>query len=701
MDARQALEHLARLHEVETCYEDAWRNTRRAGEAALLAILRQLGAPMDSLADAPDALVVCRRQWLRQCLEPVTVCQVDRRPALTLRVSGPTTGGYRARIELEDGEALVSEGALSDLPGVKAHDVAGEQVVDKQLRLDRPLPCGYHRARIELADRPWETLILCPPRRSFQLEGRSWGLFAPVYALRGDRSLGAGDLSDLEAILDWLATLGGQVLGTLPLLATFLDEPFDPSPYAPVSRMFWNEFYLDLHKLLETAEARAARSAVKSEVFMRKVDALRAQPLVDYRRQMALKRSVLGELARAAFVENGVAKESLDAFIRAKPALRDYAEFRAATDLSRKPWQLWPEPQRSGRLASADYREADVQYHLYVQWRSFQQMQALGDRARSLGVGLYLDLPLGVHDAGYDTWRERDAFLQGCSLGAPPDVVFTAGQHWGITPLDPGGLRRQGYRYFIECIRHHMRCAGALRIDHVMGLHRAYCIPEGMPASEGVFVRYRPEELYAVLAIESMRHRTLVVGEDLGTVPAQVRHSMKQAGVHRMHVLQYELEGSQRDPLEQVPPAVVASINTHDMVPFASWWQGSDIEDRVSRHLIAPGQAMDVYEERAQARIVLMQRLGLAASTQERNQLFEVLAAILVRYASSPAQVLLVNLEDLWLEREPQNVPATAEERPNWRRKLQLTLPEIKQRHELIRLLERIDAARAVTDGAG
>ena len=208
-----------------------------------------------------------------------------------------------------------------------------------------------------------------------------------------------------------------------------------------------------------------------------------------------------------------------------------------------------------------------------------QQVAALADKMRSGGLGLYLDLPLGVHRLGYDTWCYPDLFVSGASGGAPPDAVFTKGQDWGFPPLHPDHLRASGYQYFIAGLRSHLQRAGILRIDHVMGLHRLFWIPAGMSASSGVYVRYPADELYAVLCLESHRSRSLIVGENLGTVPARVNAAMRRHGVRGTYVVQYELQPRSDRPLAPVHRQTVASVNTHDMPPLAAFWKGSELDD--------------------------------------------------------------------------------------------------------------------------
>ena len=369
---------------------------------------------------------------------------------------------------------------------------------------------------------------------------------------------------------------------------------------------------------------------------------------------------------------------ALKRFLEAKPQLEDYARFRAVCERRRAPWLEWPARMRAGTLRPGDYDENDRRYHLYVQWLAHQQMGSVSARARRNRSGINLDLPIGAHPDGYDVWRERDAFALAASVGAPPDRVWTHGQNWGFPPLHPERIREQGYRYLVACLRHQMHYAAMLRIDHVLGLHRLFWIPKGAPAGEGAYVHYRAEELYAILCLESHRQRAAIVGENLGTVPPYVNSALARHGILKMFVVQYEVEGGPRRALERVPADALASINTHDMPPFAGWWEGRDIAERRALGLLDPAAARAAHKSRAARRELLAKHLRRAGWLRRTGRgVSEVFRACAGFLAASRAGALLLNLEDLWGETEPQNTPGTSSrERPNWRRPARYALEE-------------------------
>jgi 4-alpha-glucanotransferase len=687
---REDLAELARLYGAQTSYRDAMGNHVEAGHESLLAVLRALRAPVEGMADVAEALRERREELDRRVIEPVIVAWDGHAPSIELR-PGNASGAVAYHLDLESGERRAQVAELRSLPESRSE---GASRPGRRLTLAEPLPPGYHRLTVEIDGRTAESLILSAPTRCYGGDGKPlWGVFLPLYALRTSRSWGAGDFSDLETLAEWTAGLGGGMVATLPLLASFLDEPFEPSPYAPASRLFWNELYLDPRRLPEMEDCPPARRLIESPDFLREVEVLRAAPRVDYARLMALKRRVLEELAQRFFSRPGDRQGDFERFVAGKPGLSNYAAFRAMGDRRGEPWQCWPERPREGALAPADYDEEDRRYYLWTQWAADQQLRSMAAEARRRGPGLYLDLPVGVHGSSYDVWCHRDLFAEGASAGAPPDSFFTQGQDWGFPPLQPDRLRERGYGYLIDCLRHHLEHAGILRLDHVMQLHRLFWVPQGMGAAGGVYVRYPAEELYAVLSIESHRHRAIVVGENLGTVPGEVYEAMDRHEALGMYVVQYELQpGSQG--LRPPPAQCVASLNTHDMPTFQGFLQSRDVDDLQSLGFFTPEQAGQEKERRGWIRHGMEEELppeerGKGAATDAA-----LLRLRLDHLAASPARMVVVSLEDLWRETEPQNVPGTHDERSNWRRKARFSFEEFSTRADVVEPLKRVDEIR-------
>lgn len=694
------LPQLARLYGVQTSYYDVAHSRQQAPAESLLAALKALGAPVESLADIHSALREKRQALCQRMLEPVNVVWGGESPAIKVQLpkalADATLVSY---LETETGEQKFWRWSGANLATLQDVEIEGIKYVTKEIPLPEGLPLSYHRFVLEMPGKSVETLIIAAPRKSYMpptaQENRLWGVFLPLYTLNTRENWGSGEFPDLETITEWVASMGGNVIATLPLLPTFLEKPFEPSPYNPVSRLLWNEFYLDVTKSPDLARCPSALSLLESISFQKEIETSRHSALVDYYRLMALKRRILSELCRCFFAESSERLQDFYNFIQNYPIVEDYACFRATLEKQRVPWRLWPEPLRDGVLREGDYDETVKRYYLYVQWLAHEQVQSLFKKSRKNNTMLYLDLPVGVHPDGYDVWRERNVFGLEASAGAPPDAVFTRGQNWRFPPLHPERIREQGYRYTIAYMRHHLQQAGILRIDHVMGFHRLFWIPKGLEASQGVYVRYRAEEFYAILALESHRSKTIVVGEDLGTVPPYVRPAMSCHGLQRLYVLQYELACNPQKPVSRIPAGSIVSLNTHDMPPFAAFWQALDIEERETLRLLDRKSARA--EQRSRRRI----KEALIAFLQSKGWLkkgvqdiFAITKACLAFLSASPAHVVLVNLEDLWLETQPQNIPSTEEEYPNWQRKARYSLEQFCQMPEVCDTLREIDALR-------
>jgi 4-alpha-glucanotransferase len=694
------LRALARAYGVQTAYHDIVRRRREASPETLLAILRALGAPVAEAGDAPAALRERERSFWERACDPVVVAWDGSPAEIVLRLpQARADGRVLGRLRLEGGGSREMEWDLSRSPAANGARVERERYVTKAVSLPAGIPHGYHALTVEVGSVSREALVIAAPLRAWTPpageRGKEWGVFVPLYALRSERGLGSGDLTDLEGLLEWAGGLGGSVAGTLPLLSAFLSEPFHPSPYAPASRLFWNEFYLDPSRLPELRECPAAQALMESPSFAAALRELRASPRVDYLRGMALKRATLREMAATFFAGRAEREAPFRAFLEEDPAVEDYAAFRAAGDRHRSPWPAWPSRLRDAVVSPGDFDDRDRRYHLYVQWAFHEQFGGIADRARGRGQSVYLDLPLGVSYDSYDVWRHRRLFALESSAGAPPDDFFVQGQDWGFPPMHPERIREDGYRYYRSCVRHQLRYAGILRIDHVMGFHRFFWVPKGMGPKEGAYVRYRAEEFYAILALESHRHRARIVGEDLGTVPPYVRPAMARHGIGRMFVVQFGLKPDSAKALRPVHAGGLACVNTHDMPTFASFWDGLDIEDRVALGLLdreAEGRERARRRALKDALCAFLRAKGrLAAPAADAG---EALRACLAHLAASPAATVILNLEDLYLETEPQNVPGTWTERPNWMRKMRHPFEEVREMPRALEALREVDRLR-------
>jgi 4-alpha-glucanotransferase len=698
------LYRLARLYNMQTAFYGVRHHRHTAGVDSLLAVLQALGAPMASLSDVASALRERTQAVRRQIIEPVTVAWNGERPVIHTTLPDDIAGAtWTVRLELESGESSDWKVQPGDLPVIESSEIEGRRYVVRQLTLPEGLPFGYHKFIFQVKGKSGESMIISAPHRTFSPDNGkntgSWGAFLPLYALKTEQGWGSGDYSGLGAMVDWVAGKGGNCVGTLPLLPVFLDRPYDPSPYAPVSRLLWNEFYIDINKIPELSRCQSAQELLQSASFAAEIASLRGQALVDYRGIMSLKRKVLEQLSKC-LSDSGTARlGEFKRFARENPVVEDYARFRAVMEKQNTSWQLWPPWLRDGDLREGDGDEDVKNYYLYAQWQARQQVRELAEKSRQKDVTLYFDLPLGVHPDGFDAWRYRDIFVTDVAAGAPPDPVFTTGQNWGFPPIHPEKIRAQGYRYVIEYLRHHLQHAAMLRVDHVMGLHRLYWIPRGLDGTQGIYVRYRAEELYAILAVESHRHRSIIVGEDLGIVPGYIRSSMSRHGLHRMYILYYELADSAAPTLRRIPRNCIAGLNTHDMPPFASFWEGADIREKVSLGLLNEKEAGVEKEARLSTKTALTSFLSLNGFLKKAgNGTRSAYQACLAYLSSTRAHTVLLNEEDLWQETRAQNIPGSGAKFPSWRRKARYTLEEFCRMNEVSDILREVDTLRKNKD---
>ncbi|MGZ8635985.1 MAG: 4-alpha-glucanotransferase [Actinomycetota bacterium] len=674
----RGLLELAAACGVQTSYRDTTGRRRTAGPDALRSVLVALGE-----SAGPDGHEHRRRRAAERILDPVLVAWDGRRDAVEVRIpAARAPSRITVRLDLEGGD----QRAWS----VRTEDArSGEGTAE--LRLDADLPFGRHELTVGVGRRTGVATVLSSPRRVHAARGpRDWGVFVPLHALVSEGDWGIGDLGALGRLADGVRELGGGVVATLPLLAGF---PGEPSPYRPASRLFWNEIYVDPASIPELERIPSARRLMRTGRFARELAAARAGRLVDHDRVLALKRRVLAAVARAL---DGEGASALRRFVRVNPEVETYARFRAAGERFGLDWRRWPAAVRRERPRLAELDADAVAYHRLAQWVAERQVSDLGRRAGGAGTGLYLDMPLGVHPDGYDAWRHPAGFAPGVSVGAPPDDFFPGGQDWGFPPLHPERVREDGYAYPIACLRHVFRHAGVARIDHAIGLHRQYWVPAGAPADEGVFVRYPAEEWYAAICLEAHRTGTLVVGEDLGTVPTEVRRALSRHDLLRSYVLELETVPEHTPPVPKPSASSLAALNTHDLPTFAAFWRGLDIRERVEAGFLADERAETRRRAAMRADLVrVLERARLLTSVDADDDR-AVLAACLAWLAGSRARLVVVNLEDLWGERHQQNVPGTAGPE-NWRRRAAATLEDVWRSPEIVHLLRTVDAARRGT----
>lgn len=714
----RSLEEAARIWGIETDYWDIWGKQHHASAAVEKAILESLGVETGNRQAFEESLQHrSQREWNR-ALPPTLVLDIDQTPHHVVVSLAEARGNEEATFEIrfEQGKPTQFSAALSSIPIDQHAVLQGERFVRQRVPIPVDLPLGYHELRLKMAgDHEASTRLIVCPSRAYQphsLESaRTAGIAISLYGVRSERNWGCGDTTDLKAMIDWAGEEAGASFVALnPLHAIPNRQPYNTSPYLPDSVFYRNPLYLDVEQIEDFQTCPRAVKLLKSAAIGREIAALRSAAFVEYERVYRLKLRFLRLLFHKFLDEwrqnSPRAQQFADYMRREGDLLHRFALYSTLDEAIRKTqpdawnWRSWPEeyqdPESPQTQEFARRHWRGVLFHKYLQWQLDVQLAATQEHARERGlsIGLYHDLALATDRFGADLWAHRDFFVSGCRVGSPPDAFAPKGQDWSFPPPNSDRHFEDGYRLFAESIRKNCRHGGALRIDHVMRFFHLFWIPDGMEATEGTYVRDRHEDLLHILALESVRNKVLVVGEDLGTVPDEVRQTL-----HRFGILSYGLFYFARDrngrflePQEYKRDALV-SVTTHDLPTLAGYWLGRDIDARrEAGQLTNEDDYHRMREERIgekQRMLDVLARLHLLPdwfprSARDVPELTgELHNAIVGFLASTPSKLLLLNQEDLLKETEQQNLPGSTEQYPNWRRKMKCTVEELWASNEV------------------
>ncbi|MDH6578284.1 4-alpha-glucanotransferase [Kitasatospora sp. MAP5-34] len=642
---------LAHAHGVDSTYDPGSGPVPVAAHT-LVAVLAALGVD----ASTPEAVRVAserhRAELAGRLLPPCVVVRAGRRTAIDVPAEA------RLTVELE-------EGGCWALPAGRSHWLPAD------------LPLGRHRLKVRTPQREESATLIVAPQRLKGIEQRGWGFLAQLYSVLSDRSWGMGDLGDLAELAQWSGNaLGASFLQLNPLHAGLPGAPSDPSPYRPSSRRFADPVHLRIEAVPEYPYADPAELGELGELTERagrlREEVLRHDGLVDRDGVWALKRQALEILHR---VPRGAGREAAyRAFVeREGDWLERFATWCALAELHGSDWHGWSKSLRhpgSPHVAAAKAAHAGtIEFHRWLAWLVDEQLGAAQHAAERAGmaVGLIHDLAVGAHPDGADAWALQDVLAEGISVGAPPDAFNAHGQDWGLPPWRPDALAAAGYAPYAELLRASARHAGAIRIDHVMGLFRLWWVPAGHPPTQGAYVRYDAEAMLGVLALEAHRAGTHVIGEDLGTVEPGVREELAARGILGTSVLWFERDWQDKGavlPPERWRSACLATLTTHDLPSTAARLSGEHVELRHRLGLLA----RPLEEEQAEAAAELadwrteLTRAGLLAEGAELTP--EALYAFLL---ATPAELVGVWLPDTVGDPRPQNLPGTWDQYPNWR----------------------------------
>jgi len=718
------IERLAQLRGMGDAYHNYRGELQYFSLETKAAILTAMGCMVDdSNALAAEIAQLESARW-RKFL-PVMAISHSARIGFDMNVTAREFGGTIVwRVRLEDGSRL--EGAVSSAACAEVWrgEVAGSWITRRRFELAADLPPGYHQFEARIAGGAIDQclLIVSPPKcfapPALAAGRRLWGLAVQLYTLRSRNNWGIGDFGDLEMLIRWMASCGAGFIGVNPLHALAPADPARSSPYSASSRHFLNVLYISVPAVREFEDCLAARARMGDPEFAHHLDSLRDAPLVDYRGVAELKFEILALLYQdfrdkhlAMRSERG--REFLEFVARRGLPLQMHARFDAldrhfrATQGSASGWMCWPQEFRDVNGSAAarfalEHRE-EVDFYAYLQWLAHEQLVRAQALARELGmpIGLYGDYAVGANPSGSETWVDEASYCLGAEIGAPPDPLALKGQGWGIPPPDPAAMQAQRLHGFIQLLRDNMRYYGALRLDHVMSLYRLWWVPAGCAATAGAYVHYPLQQLLTVLSLESARSSCLVVGEDLGVVPDEMRKAMPEFGLYHYKVLLFEkISGRFRRPDEFAREALAAAT-THDLPTLRSYWEARDIELRRRLNLFPSVEIeKDIVQQRDHDREMLLtalreQKINPAHPNAPLEPYTDELGQALHLYlARSSAALVALQIDDLLGMTDPVNVPGTFAEYPNWQRKVTASIEDMAARADLAERLAQINSAR-------
>lgn len=611
--------------------------------------------------------------------------------------------GKSFRIVLESGETI--DGRFSDDAGAC-------------FMLPPIAQPGYHRL---LAGRNEITLAIAPPRcfgladalhalppKEAQAIRRIWGLSVQLYSLRRKGDGGVGDFSSLAAFAQSAATHGAAAVAISPVHAMFSADVGRFSPYGPSSRLFLNAWHIDPASVLGADAFQSALVSVGKDA-PEKLARFEQNELIDWPGSISLRLALLRKLYEQ-FLAQGERAEFEKFRQEAGGALQDHARFEAihAWRLGRGKgddsgdWRTWPEGLRNPHGAEVERfaREhaQEVGFHEFLQWQTARGLSNAQRAAREAGmpIGLIADLAVGADNGGSQAWSRQEELINGLSVGAPPDIMNPRGQSWGLGAFSPQAMKEKGYGAYIEMLRATFKYAGGARIDHVLGLSRLWLVPQGESPEQGAYLKYPMHDLLRLIALESWRHRAIVIGENLGTVPSGFNDIMAQYGLLGIQVLLFQQDAGRFLTPGEWSKEAIATTTTHDLPTIVGWWGGRDVDWRVKLDLLAVGQSeTEARQDRVRERTAMWRVLSDAGYVKgEMNEAAPLDAAIELM-ADTPAPLAMLPMEDALGVTEQPNLPGTIESHPNWRRRLPQAVDSVLQSMEVAQRLAIMNRSRS------
>ena len=724
---QQLLQQLVEMRGIETQYVDAWGKPATIAESSKAKLLNTLGYDTSSDEKIQSQITQdIKSVWLSP-LNPVQVVRNTQEINLAVRLPIELVNDdHTLTVTCENGDVLTHQFTPVDQEMTTMAHIDDVEFHEYVVTLPLDLPLGYHDVALSADDDEFaRSRLIVAPEACYTpneiKEGKKiWGLSVQLYCVRSEKNWGIGDFSDLALLIEKAAGVGADFIGLNPIHALYPANPNACSPYGPSSRRWLNYLYIDV-TAIDGYDDASVQAIVSSDEFKATLEHARNVEHVDYEAVAHVKLAALKAVfdvydakylrkstkqnkAFKAFVEAG--GESLD-MLAVYDALQSHLKAEGKDSWG---WPVFPQDYKDyynpavAKFKSAN--EQDVKFYLFLQWIAAQQLELASNKATDAGmtIGLYRDLAVGVSEGSAEIWGNKDLYCTGASVGAPPDILGPLGQNWGLPPMDPRKLYEQGYQPIIDLFASNMASSGSLRIDHVMALLRLWWVVKGDNAKDGGYVYYPVDDLLGILALESHRNQSLVIGEDLGTVPEEIRSKLADNGVYSYRVFFFEQaeDGGFFSP-SHYPVQSMSTLTTHDMPTLIGYWHCLDLELGKEIGLYPTEEILQtLYADRHENKQAILDTLhghgsigdNVGRDVNHTGMNRELNNGMQLHMAGGSSALLSLQLED-WLEMDkPVNIPGTFDEYPNWRRKLTENIESMFDRHDINELASKLTHAR-------
>jgi len=724
---QQLLQQLVEMRGIETQYVDAWGKPATIAESSKAKLLNTLGYDTSSDEKIQSQITQdIKSVWLSP-LNPVQVVRNTQEINLAVRLPIELVNDdHTLTVTCENGDVRTHQFTPVDQEMTTMAHIDDVEFHEYVVTLPLDLPLGYHDVALSADDDEFaRSRLIVAPEACYTpneiKEGKKiWGLSVQLYCVRSEKNWGIGDFSDLALLIEKAAGVGADFIGLNPIHALYPANPNACSPYGPSSRRWLNYLYIDV-TAIDGYDDASVQAVVSSNEFKATLEHARNVEHVDYEAVAHVKLAALKAVfdvydakylrkntkqnkAFKAFVEAG--GESLD-MLAVYDALQSHLKAEGKDSWG---WPVFPQEYKDyynpavAKFKSAN--EQDVKFYLFLQWIAAQQLELASNKATDAGmtIGLYRDLAVGVSEGSAEIWGNKDLYCTGASVGAPPDILGPLGQNWGLPPMDPRKLYEQGYQPIIDLFASNMASSGSLRIDHVMALLRLWWVVKGDNAKDGGYVYYPVDDLLGILALESHRNQSLVIGEDLGTVPEEIRSKLADNGVYSYRVFFFEQaeDGGFFSP-SHYPVQSMSTLTTHDMPTLIGYWHCLDLELGKEIGLYPTEEILQtLYADRHENKQAILDTLhghgsigdNVGRDVNHTGMNRELNNGMQVHMAGGSSALLSLQLED-WLEMDkPVNIPGTFDEYPNWRRKLTENIESMFDRHDINELASKLTHAR-------